>query len=65
VKALVENKDIGYIKKGMEAKIKLDTYDFQKYGVLQGEVKLVSKDSIEDEMLGRVYEVYIDLNKSF
>lgn len=65
MKALVENKDIGYIKKGMEAKIKLDTYDFQKYGVLQGEVKLVSKDSIEDEMLGRVYEVYIDLNKSF
>ncbi len=64
VKALVENKDIGYIKEGIDVKIKLDTYNFQKYGMLQGRVKLVSKDSIEDEALGRVYEVYIDLSKN-
>ncbi|WP_457625340.1 HlyD family type I secretion periplasmic adaptor subunit [Persephonella sp.] len=64
VKALVENKDVGYIKEGMDVKVKLDTYNFQKYGVLQGKVRLVSKDSIEDEKLGRVYEVYIDLLKS-
>ena len=61
VKALVENKDIGYIKEGMDVKIKLDTYNFQKYGMLQGKVRLISKDSIDDETLGRVYEVYIDL----
>ncbi len=64
VKALVENKDIGYIKEGMDVKIKLDTYNFQKYGMLQGKVRLVSKDSIEDKVLGRVYEVYIDLLKN-
>ncbi len=61
VKALVENKDIGYIKEGMDVKIKLDTYNFQKFGMLQGKVRLISKDSIDDETLGRVYEVYIDL----
>ncbi|WP_456401334.1 HlyD family type I secretion periplasmic adaptor subunit [Persephonella sp.] len=63
VKAMVENKDIGYIKEGMKVKVKLEAYNFQKYGTLPGTISIISKDSIEDEVLGRIYETYIELEK--
>lgn len=59
IKATVLNQDIGFIKDGMDAAIKVDTYNFQKYGLLHGEVIHVSDDSIEDEKLGPVFEVYV------
>lgn len=58
-KVNVLNKDIGFIKEGMPVQIKIDTFDFQKYGMIEGIVKKVPKDSIEDEKLGLVYEVFI------
>ncbi|MEW5819918.1 MAG: HlyD family type I secretion periplasmic adaptor subunit [Cyanobacteriota bacterium] len=60
IKVNVLNKDIGFIEEGMDVQIKIDTFSFQKYGLLKGVVTQVSKDSIEDEKLGPVYEVYIN-----
>ena len=57
--AKVLNQDVGFVEVGMPVSIKVDTYNFQKYGILSGEVILVSPNSIEDERLGQVYEVYI------
>lgn len=59
IKATVLNTDIGFIKEGMPVSLKIDTFSFQKYGILKGEVKTVSRDSIDDEKLGPVYEVFI------
>ena len=59
IKAQVLNRDVGFIKPGMNVSIKIDTFDFQKYGILNGTLKSISKNSIEDEKLGPVYEVYI------
>lgn len=59
VKATVLNKDIGFVETDMPVSIKLDTYNFQKYGLLDGVVTVVSPNSIEDEQLGPVYEVYV------
>lgn len=59
IKATVLNKDIGFIKPDMPVSIKIDTYDFQKYGLLHGKVKSISQNSIENEELGPVYEIYI------
>lgn len=59
VKATVMNKDIGFIRAGMPVLIKIDTFDFQKYGMINGVVKKVSKDSIEDQKQGLIYDVYI------
>lgn len=60
IKANVLNQDIGFVKKDMPVSIKIDTFNFQKYGLLGGTVKNISKNSLEDEKLGRVYEVYIE-----
>lgn len=59
IKASVQDKDIGFVKKGMNVQIKVDTFDFQKYGMIEGVVKKVSKDSVEDEKQGLLYDVYI------
>ena len=59
IKATVLNRDIGFIRKGMPVSLKIDTYDFQKYGILHGTVKSISQNSIEDEKLGPVYEIYV------
>lgn len=59
VQATVLNKDIGFVEKDDHVSIKVDTFDFQKYGLLDGVVKQVSKDSIDHEQLGPVYNVYI------
>ena len=60
VKAFLLNKDAGFVNAGMDASIKLDPFSFQKYGTLGGRVIQVSKDSIEDEQFGLVYETYIE-----
>jgi hemolysin D len=59
MKVKVLNKDIGFIKKQMQSAVKIDTFNFQKYGLVEGEVMHISNDAIEDEQLGFVYEVFI------
>ena len=43
----VKNDDIGFVHKAQPVKIKLATFTFQKYGMLQGEVAHVSADSAD------------------
>ena len=62
VKVNVLNQDIGFIKKDMNSKIKIDTFSFQKYGFFEGKIINVGNFSIDDEKLGPVYEVKIEAN---
>lgn len=59
IKATVLNQDIGFVKEGMPVSVKIDTFNFQKYGMIDGKVLTISKNSINDEKLGPVYEIYI------
>ena len=60
IKAKVLNQDVGFIEPNMPVSIKVDTYNFQKYGILNGVVTVVSPNSVKDEHLGDIYEVYIE-----
>ncbi|WP_296747210.1 HlyD family type I secretion periplasmic adaptor subunit [Mesorhizobium sp.] len=46
IEAMVSNRDIGFIKPGQAAAIKVDTFDFTRYGLLHGKVLSVSRDAI-------------------
>lgn len=59
MRATVLNKDIGYVTEGMNVSAKIDTFDFQKYGLIKGIIRNVSKHCIEDEKLGKVYEIFV------
>ncbi|MBT3260915.1 HlyD family type I secretion periplasmic adaptor subunit [bacterium] len=63
VKVDILNKDIGFIKIGMPVSVKIDTFNFQKYGLIEGKVIYISKDSIEKEKIGIVYNVDIEPGK--
>jgi len=46
VEAMISNRDIGFIHVGQEAQIKVDTFNFTRYGLLNGKVLSVSQDAI-------------------
>jgi hemolysin D len=46
IEAMVSNRDIGFVEPGQEAAIKIDTFNFTRYGLLQGKVLNVSQDAI-------------------
>ncbi|SHO53752.1 HlyD family type I secretion periplasmic adaptor subunit [Anaerocolumna xylanovorans] len=64
VEALVLNQDIGFIKVGQETEIKFDTFPFQRYGVVKGKVIAVSPDAYEDQKLGTVYKIKVQMDKT-
>ena len=43
----VSNQDVGFIRAGQEAKLKLAAFQFQKYGLVQGRVLHVNADATE------------------
>ena len=46
IEAMVSNRDIGFVHPGQEAEIKVDTFNFTRYGLLHGQVISVSTDAI-------------------
>lgn len=55
VEVFLENKDIGFVREGMLAEIKIHTFPFTKYGIIDGEVITVSNDATVDEKRGLIY----------
>ncbi|HHN0038545.1 HlyD family type I secretion periplasmic adaptor subunit [Pseudomonas aeruginosa] len=64
VEAMLENKDIGFVRPGQEVEVKVETFTFTKYGVVHGTVVSISDDAIEDERLGLVYSTRIQLKEN-
>jgi membrane fusion protein, hemolysin D len=46
IEAMVSNRDIGFVHAGQEAEIKIDTFNFTRYGLLHGRVLSISQDAI-------------------
>lgn len=64
VEAMLENKDVGFVRPGQAVEVKVETFNFTKYGVVDGTVVSVSGDAIEDEKLGLVYSARIQLKRN-
>ncbi len=59
----VLNRDIGFIRRGMKAKVKMATFPFQEFGTINGEVVQVSPNATTDEELGLVFPTRIKIEK--
>jgi len=46
IEAMISNRDIGFVEVGQDAAIKVDTFNFTRYGLLHGKVLTVSHDAI-------------------
>ncbi|WP_367109805.1 HlyD family efflux transporter periplasmic adaptor subunit [uncultured Psychrobacter sp.] len=49
VEAKVSTTDIAYVKKGQEAVVKLDAYDYSIFGAMEGTVSYISPDTLMEQ----------------
>jgi len=61
VEAMLENKDVGFVRAGQVVTVKVETFTFTKFGTVEGEVLSISNDAIEDEKRGLIYSSRIRL----
>lgn len=64
VEAFIENKDIGFVRVGQQAEVKIETFQFTRYGTLHGEITSVSHDAINDEKRGLIYSTRVRLARN-
>lgn len=62
VEAQVLNKDIGFIKPGQDVVVKFDAFEYTKYGYLNGKLEWVGTDAVQDQKLGLIYPVRINVS---
>lgn len=65
VEATLLNKDIGFVKPGQKARLKIDSFPYTKYGFINGRILFISKDAVIDEELGPIYQMRISMEKDF
>ncbi|CAH1671276.1 HlyD family type I secretion periplasmic adaptor subunit [Chelatococcus asaccharovorans] len=63
IEAQVLNRDIGFVRDGQTAMVKLEAFPFTRYGTLPGEVVSVSRDAVSDQRLGFVFAARVRLKK--
>ncbi len=64
VNALILNKDIGFVQVGQKVEVKVDSFPFTKYGTLDGTLKVISSDAVEDEEAGLTYPARVALQQT-
>jgi len=63
VEAFLENKDIGFVRHGQDAEVKVETFPYTKFGTIAAQVMSVSHDAIDDEKRGPVYSSRVRLQR--
>lgn len=63
-KVMVPNRGVGRLKVGQSAKLKLDAYPYQNYGILTGRILEISPDS-KPTKNGSVYEATVSLDRDY
>lgn len=64
VEAFLENKDIGFVKPNQDAEVKIETFQYTKYGTIHAKVTSVSHDAINDEKRGLIYSARVKMEKA-
>lgn len=64
VEAKLLNKDVGFVRVGQEAAVKLEAFPFTRYGTVPGKVLSISRDAVQDKDLGLVYLATITLDRN-
>lgn len=58
-------RDVGFVRPGQPAKVKIDAFDSSRYGTLDGTVERVSPTTFIDERGVAYYEVHVVLDKTY
>ena len=64
VEARVLNRDVGFVREGQNATVKIDAFPFTRYGTVSGKVISLSHDAVPDSKLGPTYVARIRLDRA-
>ncbi|MGY5452818.1 HlyD family type I secretion periplasmic adaptor subunit [Agarivorans sp. MS3-6] len=65
IEAKLSPRDIGFVSEGQTARIKIDAFDYSRYGALDGVVQRISPSTDTDEKGGVFYKVKISIEKPY
>ena len=65
IEAMIENKDIGYVKVGTKAAVKIQTYEYTRYGTISGVVTFIGQDAIADDDGVLTFPARISLDQNY
>lgn len=61
VEAYLQNKDIGFVRPGQHAAVKIEAFPYTRFGYLNGTISSISNDAVQDKKLGLTFPVRIRL----
>jgi len=62
--AFIDDKDVGFVHEGQHAAVKIEAFDYTRYGTVPAVVSHLSRDAIDDDKKGLRYAVTIALERS-
>ncbi|ARJ65417.1 membrane-fusion protein [Magnetospirillum sp. ME-1] len=65
VDAKINTKDVGHLKIGQPVRVKITTYDFARYGAVDGTLTKISASSFADEKGNPFFKGVIDLKNNY
>jgi HlyD family secretion protein len=63
LEAKVQNQDVGFVRSGMRVKVKLATFPYQEFGMVEGTVSRVSPNAVNEQNGGLVFPVQVRLKQ--
>ncbi|WP_116136187.1 HlyD family type I secretion periplasmic adaptor subunit [Trinickia diaoshuihuensis] len=60
----VENRDVGFVSVGQRAAVKIEAFPYTRYGMLEGEVSVLSNDAVQDKKQGLVFTAHVRLKSN-
>ncbi|EGA64044.1 HlyD family type I secretion periplasmic adaptor subunit [Vibrio brasiliensis] len=64
-KAKLSPRDIGFVRQGQPVRVKVDAFDYSRFGALRGEVDKISPTTSQNERGEIYYEVVISVDKPY
>lgn len=61
MEAMLADKDVGFVHAGQNAEVKIDAFDYTKYGTVSAKVSVLARDAVEDQKKGLQYAVRVTL----
>jgi hemolysin D len=65
IEAWVENRDIGFVNEKQNAEIKIETFPFTQYGVINGSIDYLSMDAVNNENKGLLFLARVAMDKDW
>lgn len=64
-KAKLSPRDIGFVSEGQPARVKVDAFDYSRFGALKGKVTAISPTTSQTERGEIYYDVFIEVEKAY